>query len=73
MRPRRLGHRQKARFTATRRFNWNSLLIFVGMRGIRASGRFLTKDEFLEQYPTVSRKLAVAFLEQASERLLATA
>lgn len=32
-----------------------------------------TLDEFLEQYPTVSRKLAVAFLEQASERLLATA
>lgn len=32
-----------------------------------------TLDEFLEQYPTVSRKLAVAFLEQASERLVATA
>jgi uncharacterized protein (DUF433 family) len=32
-----------------------------------------TLDEFLEQYPTVSRNLAVAFLEQASERLLATA
>ena len=32
-----------------------------------------TFDEFLEQYPTVSRKLAVAFLEQASERLVATA
>ncbi len=32
-----------------------------------------TLDEFLEQYPTVSRKLAVAFLEQASERLLAAA
>jgi uncharacterized protein (DUF433 family) len=32
-----------------------------------------TLDEFLEQYPTVSRKMAVAFLEQASERLLATA
>jgi len=32
-----------------------------------------TLDEFLEQYPTVSRKQAVAFLEQASERLLATA
>jgi len=31
-----------------------------------------TLDEFLEQYPTVSRKQAVAFLEQASERLLAT-
>ena len=31
-----------------------------------------TLDEFLEQYPTVSRKLAVAFLEQASERLVAT-
>ena len=30
-------------------------------------------DEFLEQFPTVSRKQAVAFLEQASERLLATA
>ena len=32
-----------------------------------------TLDEFLEQYPTVSRKQAVAFLEHASERLLATA
>ena len=31
-----------------------------------------TLDEFLEQYPTVARKQAVAFLEQASERLLAT-
>ena len=31
-----------------------------------------TLDEFLEQYPTVTRKQAVAFLEQASERLLAT-
>ena len=31
-----------------------------------------TLDEFLAQYPTVSRTLAVAFLEQASERLLAT-
>lgn len=32
-----------------------------------------TLDEFLEQYPTVSRKQAVAFLEQGSTRLLATA
>jgi uncharacterized protein (DUF433 family) len=32
-----------------------------------------TIDEFLEQYPTVTRKLAIAFLEQASERFLATA
>jgi uncharacterized protein (DUF433 family) len=32
-----------------------------------------TLDEFLEQYPTVSRKQAVAFLEQASQSLLATA
>ena len=32
-----------------------------------------TLDEFLEQYPTVSRKQAVAFLEQGSARLLATA
>ncbi|MDB6023190.1 MAG: hypothetical protein JWQ04_3047 [Pedosphaera sp.] len=31
-----------------------------------------TLNEFLEQYPTVSRKQAVAFLEQASERLLAS-
>jgi uncharacterized protein (DUF433 family) len=31
-----------------------------------------TLDEFLEQYPTVSRQLAIAFLEQASERLLAS-
>ncbi|MGA3179638.1 MAG: DUF433 domain-containing protein [Verrucomicrobiota bacterium] len=32
-----------------------------------------TLGEFLEQYPTVSREQAVAFLEQASERLAATA
>ena len=32
-----------------------------------------TLDEFLEQYPTVSRKQAIAFLEQTSERLLAPA
>lgn len=32
-----------------------------------------TLDEFLEQFPTVSRKQAVAFLEQASESLVATA
>lgn len=31
-----------------------------------------TLDEFLEQFPTVSRKQAIAFLEQAGERLLAT-
>ena len=31
-----------------------------------------TIDEFLEQYPTVTRKQAIAFFEQASERLLAT-
>jgi uncharacterized protein (DUF433 family) len=30
-------------------------------------------DDFLEQFPTVSRQRAIAFLEQASERLLATA
>jgi uncharacterized protein (DUF433 family) len=32
-----------------------------------------TLDEFLEQYPTVSRAQAIGFLEEASERLLATA
>jgi uncharacterized protein (DUF433 family) len=32
-----------------------------------------TIDEFLEQYPTVSRQQAIGFLEQASESLLATA
>lgn len=32
-----------------------------------------TLDQFLEQYPTVSRKQTVAFLEKASQRLLATA
>ena len=32
-----------------------------------------TLDAFLEQYPTVSRKQAVAFLEQGSARLLAAA
>ena len=31
-----------------------------------------TLDDFLDQYPTVSREKAVSFLEQASERLLAT-
>jgi uncharacterized protein (DUF433 family) len=31
-----------------------------------------TIDEFLAQYPTVSRKLTVAFLEQAIERLFAS-
>lgn len=30
-------------------------------------------DDFLEQFPTVTRQMAIAFLEQASERLLATA
>ena len=30
-------------------------------------------DDFLGQFPTVSRQMAIAFLEQASERLLATA
>ena len=30
-------------------------------------------DDFLEDFPTVSRKQAVAFLEEASERMLATA
>jgi len=32
-----------------------------------------TLDEFLEQYPTVSRKQAVAFLERAGERLVPAA
>jgi len=32
-----------------------------------------TLDEFLEQYPTVLRKQAVAFFEPASERLVAAA
>jgi uncharacterized protein (DUF433 family) len=32
-----------------------------------------TLDEFLEQYPTVRRKQAVAFLERASQRLVAAA
>ncbi len=32
-----------------------------------------TLDEFLEQFPTVSRRQAIAFLEQAGERMLATA
>lgn len=31
-----------------------------------------TLDEFLEQFPTVSRKQAIAFLEEASERMLVT-
>ena len=49
---------------------------FVGTRvPVRALLDYIeggdTLDEFLEQYPTVSRKQAIAFLEQASERLLA--
>ena len=32
-----------------------------------------TIDEFLGQYPTVQRQQVIDFLEQASERLLATA
>jgi len=32
-----------------------------------------TLGEFLEQYPTVPRRQAVAFLERASERLVAAA
>jgi len=32
-----------------------------------------TLDQFLEQYPTVSRAQAIGFLEAASETLLATA
>lgn len=32
-----------------------------------------TLDEFLAQFPTVSREQAVAFLEQSSEQLLASA
>ena len=30
-------------------------------------------DDFLEDFPTVSRRQAITFLEQASERMLATA
>lgn len=30
-------------------------------------------DDFLEDFPTVSRKQAIAFLEEASERMLVTA
>jgi uncharacterized protein (DUF433 family) len=30
-------------------------------------------DDFLEDFPTVSRKQAIAFLEEASERMLAVA
>ena len=30
-------------------------------------------DDFLEQFPTVARRQAIAILEQASERMLATA
>ena len=30
-------------------------------------------DDFLEQFPTVARRQEIAFLEQASERMLATA
>jgi uncharacterized protein (DUF433 family) len=30
-----------------------------------------TLDEFLEQFPTVSRRQAIAFLEEAGEHLLA--
>ena len=50
---------------------------FVGTRvPVRALLDYIeggeTLDEFLEQYPSVSRKQAVTFLEDASERLLAS-
>ena len=32
-----------------------------------------TLNDFLEQFPTVTRKQAIAFLEEASERMLAAA
>ncbi len=32
-----------------------------------------TLDDFLEGFPTVTRKQAIAFLEEASERMLVTA
>ncbi|MDR1281281.1 MAG: DUF433 domain-containing protein [Opitutaceae bacterium] len=32
-----------------------------------------TLDEFLEGFPSVSREQAIAFLEEASERMLVTA
>jgi uncharacterized protein (DUF433 family) len=51
---------------------------FVGTRvPVRALLDYIeggdTLDEFLEQYPTVSRAQAIGFLEEASESLLATA
>lgn len=51
---------------------------FAGTRvPVRALLDYIEGDEtleaFLEQYPTVSLRQAVAFLEQASQRLLATA
>lgn len=30
-------------------------------------------DEFLEDFPTVTREMSIAFLEEASERMLAVA
>ena len=52
--------------------------VFAGTRvPVRALLDYLeggeTMDDFLEQFPTVSRKQAIAFLEQVSERLLASA
>jgi uncharacterized protein (DUF433 family) len=52
--------------------------VFAGTRvPVRALLDYLeggeSLDDFLEQFPTVSRRQAVAFLEQASERLLAAA
>jgi uncharacterized protein (DUF433 family) len=32
-----------------------------------------TLEDFLEDFPTVTRKLAIAFLEEASERMLVVA
>ena len=51
--------------------------VFAGTRvPVRALLDYLeggeSLDDFLEQFPTVARQQAVAFLEQASERLLAT-
>jgi uncharacterized protein (DUF433 family) len=52
-----------------------------GFAGTRVPARTLidyleggdSLDDFLEDFPTVSRSQAVAFLEEASERMLAAA
>jgi uncharacterized protein (DUF433 family) len=47
---------------------------FAGTRvPVRSLLDYIEGDDFLEDFPTVSRKQAIAFLEEASERMLVAA